>query len=303
MALRIAVITDIHYGIDIGAKKGTQALPLVDEFIDAAAAFKADLILNLGDEISTRDPESDEKFKATLRHHFNRAACPVIKIDGNHCVRFQERQSVSRSFDMDKFHIVMWNPYMNRYTRDGVIPDPQEIEWLENDLAGTDKPTIILSHIPFRGPESEKKQLKRAQTATNVRVQRVESTCLVRADPKEVQPPSQVRIQPGDARIERASPVARNKLDEPFADPLFRACRQEHFDLSLKRLAPHAEADEMPLLWSGNSALRLVHFEAQAPLDELLEARHHPHSCTFALHINIAVIRIADEAMSTSSKL
>jgi hypothetical protein len=164
MALRIAVITDIHYGIDIGAKKGTQALPLVDEFIDAAAAFKADLILNLGDEISTRDPESDEKFKATLRHHFNRAACPVIKIDGNHCVRFQERQSVSRSFDMDKFHIVMWNPYMNRYTRDGVIPDPQDIEWLENDLSGTGKPTIILSHIPFRGPESEKKQLKRAQT-------------------------------------------------------------------------------------------------------------------------------------------
>ena len=157
MTLRIAVITDIHYGIDVGKKKGTQALPLVDQFIDAAHAFNADYIFNLGDDISTRDPDSDEKYKTSLRQHFNRAACPVIKIDGNHCVRFQEKQSLSRSFDTQDHHIIMWNPYMNRYTAEGVIPDPQDIEWLENDLALADKPTIILSHIPFRGPESNKK--------------------------------------------------------------------------------------------------------------------------------------------------
>ena len=137
-------------------KKGTQALPLVDQFIDAAHAFNADFIFNLGDDISTRDPESDEKYKTSLRQHFNRASCPVIKIDGNHCVRYQEKQSLSRSFDTHDHHIIMWNPYMNRYTAEGVIPDPQDIEWLENDLAHTNNPTIILSHIPFRGPESSK---------------------------------------------------------------------------------------------------------------------------------------------------
>jgi hypothetical protein len=164
MTLRIAVITDIHYGMDIGAKKGSQALNLVDQFIDAAHSFGAHYIFNLGDDISTRDPVTDEHYKQTLRQHFNRAACPIIKIDGNHCVRFQEKQSTSRSFQTDSHHIVLWNPYLNRYTRDGVIPDPEDIEWLESELTKADKPAIILSHVPFRGPESERKQFKRAHT-------------------------------------------------------------------------------------------------------------------------------------------
>lgn len=158
MVLRLAVITDIHYGIDVGAKKGTLALPLVDQFIDEARNFNADYVINLGDEISTRAPDQDENFKTTLRQHFNRAASPVLKIDGNHCVRFQEKQSPSHSFDTPDHHIVLWNPYMNRYTGAGVIPDAQDVQWLDNDLSLTDKPTIILSHIPFRGPPCPSKQ-------------------------------------------------------------------------------------------------------------------------------------------------
>ena len=164
MTLRIAVITDIHYGPDIGAKKGSQAPFLVDQFINAATVFNAHYIFNLGDDVSSRDPESDEQYKQTLSRVFKRASCPVIKIDGNHCVRFQEKQTLSRSFDTEHHHIVMWNPYMNRYTRAGVIPDPQDMEWLENDLANAEKPTIILSHIPFRGLESEGQRLRRTQT-------------------------------------------------------------------------------------------------------------------------------------------
>lgn len=157
MALRLAVITDIHYGIDVGAKKGTQALPLIDQFLAEAQNFNADYVINLGDEISTRAPELDDSFKATLRQHFTRAACPVLKVDGNHCVRFQEKQTPSRSFDTHGHHIVLWNPYMNRYTGEGVIPDAQDVDWLNDDLLMTDLPTIILSHIPFRGPDSATK--------------------------------------------------------------------------------------------------------------------------------------------------
>lgn len=157
MALRLAVITDIHFGTDIGKKVGTKALPLIDQFLLDAKNFNADYVVNLGDEISTQSPDLDENYKATLRQHFSRAASPILKIDGNHCVRFQAQQSVSRSFDTHGFHITMWNPYMNRYTAEGVIPDPRDIEWLENDLLMTDLPTIVLSHIPFRGPESYRK--------------------------------------------------------------------------------------------------------------------------------------------------
>lgn len=164
MTLRIASITDIHYGLDIGAKKGSAAPALIDQFLDAAQAFNADYIFNLGDEISSRDPVTDEKFKQSLRKQFKRAACPILKIDGNHCARFQEKQSPSSIMDSDSHQIILWNPYMNRYTRDGVIPDPEDIDWLQNALSSAMKPTILLSHIPFSGPESGKKWAKQIQT-------------------------------------------------------------------------------------------------------------------------------------------
>ncbi len=149
MTLRIAVVTDIHSGFDSGNKKGSQAPALIEKFIDAAHSFGADYIFNLGDDICSHAPDIDDHHKYSLRQQFSRAACPVIKIDGNHCVRFQAQQSPSDSFDTHGHHIVMWNPYMNRYTQHGVIPDPEDIEWLKDDLSAATKPTIILSHIPF----------------------------------------------------------------------------------------------------------------------------------------------------------
>lgn len=165
MTLRVAVITDIHFGPDFGSKKkGSQAPQLIDKFLDAAAAFNADYIFNLGDDISSHEPERDEQYKIALSQIFQRASCPVIKIDGNHCVRFQAKQSPSSSFETDRHHIVMWNPYLNRYTRAGVIPDPQDMTWLRDTLSAATKPTILLSHIPFRGLESEGQQQRRTET-------------------------------------------------------------------------------------------------------------------------------------------
>lgn len=160
MVLRIAVVTDIHYGIDVGVKKGTEAPRLIEDFIDAADQFKADYILNLGDSVSSQDPASDTKFRTALRAQFKRAACPVLEIDGNHDVRYQARQSPSGRIITHDHHIILWNPYLNRYTREGVIPDPQDIEWLENEINSAQKPVILLSHIPFAGPESKRKKLK-----------------------------------------------------------------------------------------------------------------------------------------------
>ncbi|QQG37175.1 MAG: metallophosphoesterase [Micavibrio aeruginosavorus] len=164
MALRIAVITDIHYGFDTGAKKGAQAPKLVEEFIDAAHQFGADYIFNLGDKVSSQNPIVDEQFKKSLRAQFKRAACPVIEIDGNHDVRFQAAQSPSTQLITHGYHIIQWNPYLNRYTREGVIVDDSDIQWLRNELASAQKPVVLLSHIPFGGPESVRKKWKNAHS-------------------------------------------------------------------------------------------------------------------------------------------
>ncbi|MCM2344813.1 MAG: metallophosphoesterase, partial [Alphaproteobacteria bacterium] len=117
MVLRLAVITDIHYGFDTGVKKGAQAPQLVEDFINQAHQFGADYIVNLGDNVSSQNPIADEQYRKSLRAQFKRAACPVIDIDGNHDVRFQARQSPSASVVTSDHHIIQWNPYLNRYTR------------------------------------------------------------------------------------------------------------------------------------------------------------------------------------------
>lgn len=164
MVLRLAVITDIHYGFDTGVKKGAQAPQLVEDFINQAHQFGADYIVNLGDNVSSQNPIADEQYRKSLRAQFKRAACPVIDIDGNHDVRFQARQSPSASVVTSDHHIVQWNPYLNRYTREGVIPDQTDIDWLRYELTRAVKPVILLSHIPFTGPESVRKKWKNAHS-------------------------------------------------------------------------------------------------------------------------------------------
>lgn len=157
MALRIAYVTDIHYGPDIGAKKGSQAGKLLDRFVDAANSLQADYIITGGDDISSRDPESDEKNALSVSKHFERATCPVIKVKGNHCGRFKLRQSLSQIIDAGEHQIIIWNPYLNRYSGEGIAPDPEDITWLEISLAAVAKPAILFTHIPPNGPEASKK--------------------------------------------------------------------------------------------------------------------------------------------------
>ena len=59
----------------------------------------------------------------------------------------------------------------------------------------------------------------------------------------------------------------------------------------------------MAFLGSGDGPLGLVHLQAQAPFDELGHARHHPLPRTFAAHVHVAVVRIANEPVATPGEL
>ena len=56
-----------------------------------------------------------------------------------------------------------------------------------------------------------------------------------------------------------------------------------------------AEPEEMPGLGTRHGALRLVHLETQAPLDERDDAVHDTLSCTLAPYVDVAIIGVADE--------
>ena len=115
-------------------------------------------------------------------------------------------------------------------------------------------------------------------------------------------PTAQPRVDPRDARLQRASPVSRHELADP---PVERASSASTAAPPPPRLrfSPQTETDEMALLRTRDGALRLVHLQAQAPFDELAQARHHPLPRSFAADVDVAIVCIANESMATPVKL
>src|SRR5688572_1970422 len=59
----------------------------------------------------------------------------------------------------------------------------------------------------------------------------------------------------------------------------------------------------MPLFGPSDGALRLVYLQAQSPFDERLDARHHSLPSSLATHVDVRVVRVANETVPTTRKL
>lgn len=59
----------------------------------------------------------------------------------------------------------------------------------------------------------------------------------------------------------------------------------------------------MAILGAGDRRLGLVHLQAQAPFDELGQAGHHPQPRPFAAHVDVSIVGVADEPVTTPVKL
>jgi predicted phosphodiesterase len=159
---RAVLISDIHFGRDVGNKKGAQAPALMEEFIKFANAAKPDVVIDLGDRISCHSEARDKEETKRLAPYFNRIAAPRLHLLGNHDIRFLKAEDSekilgqklnSRSVDISGVQVVVWNPDV-RYECGRVVEMPQkELDWLENELKakGADdrRPVLLLTHMPL----------------------------------------------------------------------------------------------------------------------------------------------------------
>lgn len=157
LKIKIGIITDIHYGFNIRAKLGAKAPKLMQAFEKAVALYKPDFIVDMADRISGKDPVSDRENMVALKAHFNRMAAPTHHLHGNHDLRYLSRAeneeitgSPGHSWSKDQggFHFIFWNPEI-KYDPKGLHVSDSDLLWLKNDLASTDRPTIVFSHIPI----------------------------------------------------------------------------------------------------------------------------------------------------------
>jgi len=144
-------------------------------FVDRMTKEKADFIIQLGDFT----PRLDCKDFINAWNQFKGKRFHVL---GNHdmdeCSKEEMMQFLSMknnfySFDVGSFHFVVLDPnfykkdaeyisynkgnHLNQGPYRGYVPDDQ-LEWLQQDLQKTDKPTLVFSHQSFERPLACKNQ-------------------------------------------------------------------------------------------------------------------------------------------------
>ena len=69
--LRIALIADIHHGVDQGTKLGSAALALLQPFVDWVNAIGPSLVVELGDRINDLDKDADRMWTRDIASAFS----------------------------------------------------------------------------------------------------------------------------------------------------------------------------------------------------------------------------------------
>ncbi|MDC0935830.1 metallophosphoesterase [Pirellulales bacterium] len=175
-AARLGLLTDIHYAdrSPAGTRHYRDSLAKVQEAIKTLNKEKAERLVHLGDLVDTGETlEKEIGHLRTIEAEFAKFHGPRNYVLGNHCVwtltkeEFLENTAAEAAhvaFDHGPFHCVLLDAC---YRADGVdygrqdfdwtdtnIPK-QQIDWLRDDLAKTDKPTIVFVHQRLDGEGKE----------------------------------------------------------------------------------------------------------------------------------------------------
>lgn len=157
--IRVAVLTDIHYGFDFRDKLGSRAPALMERFIKWTDRLKDKpaFVVEMGDRANSRNADDARSNMRKLKDYFNRLAMPVCHLLGNNDLKNLDRAeneeitgSPSESYSMDEggWHFVFWNPHATLST-DGIVVSKADIDWLKNDIDAATKATAVFCHVPF----------------------------------------------------------------------------------------------------------------------------------------------------------
>jgi Icc protein len=158
--LRLAFVADIHHGKDTFTKRGTAALPLLDDFIAEVNDGGFDAVIDLGDRISDEGPARDRELQAEVAQRFAALRIPHHHVSGNHdhaMLNPAENEAIlgrpthSRAVQIADVRIVFWQPDVG-LTRDrGFHLAPGDLDDLSKLLGADDAPTLLVSHVPLSG--------------------------------------------------------------------------------------------------------------------------------------------------------
>ncbi|MBX3450616.1 MAG: metallophosphoesterase [Planctomycetaceae bacterium] len=165
--LHVGLVTDLHYADKppAGTRHYRETPKKLEEARSRFEQEKLSFLVELGDFIDAADSvDVEQGYLKTINDQFSTLCKDRHYVLGNHCVDTLTKEEFLGgigqeksyySFDRDGFHFVVLDacfrgdgqPYgrKNSHWTDANIP-PSELEWLEADLKGTGKKTIVFAH-------------------------------------------------------------------------------------------------------------------------------------------------------------
>jgi 3',5'-cyclic-AMP phosphodiesterase len=155
MSVRIVLVTDIHLGPNTGNVYGDRALEFFEEFGKAAAESHPELVVDLGDRLTEINREADMENLINLAQRFRSLPSPRKHLIGNHDLLPKALQEtiLETNLSSHALEIRGWQlAFLETFdgTIGGAISDAT-VDWLEEELRGSDSPAVIFSHQPLHG--------------------------------------------------------------------------------------------------------------------------------------------------------
>ena len=160
MKLKLAIISDIHYGPNTFTKIGEKAHELTESFIEAVNAADYDLVVELGDRVTDVDQSTDIQSLIAVADLFRSCSVPCQHLLGNHDMvnmGREENEDIlqcdmnSTYLDTDVVRLIFWRPEVRIKKGIGFPLLSDDLEWLEETLNTAPNKAVIFNHVPISG--------------------------------------------------------------------------------------------------------------------------------------------------------
>lgn len=155
MSPTVAVITDIHHGVDSAYVRGSAALPLLRQALTELERRQPALLVDLGDRSNQKTSAEAGVAVAEVAAEFRRVSLSKVHLCGNDDVSSRREQEAllgaplgNRCLELEGWQLIFLD------TWDGSVGgalSPQTLAWLERTLSDNDLPALVFSHQPLDG--------------------------------------------------------------------------------------------------------------------------------------------------------
>ncbi len=156
--LKLALVTDIHYGLDRGSKKGSEGLKLLHQFAAFVEKLKPDVCLEMGDRTTSAENMPAYDLMCEVGAAFKKIPGKLFHLVGNHDLEdltLEENEKAlgkslaSASLDCKGYRLIFWNTHPKLHKTKGFTLNERDLDWLKRELKASKLPTIVFSHVPL----------------------------------------------------------------------------------------------------------------------------------------------------------